>query len=196
MLVAISGSQGSGKSTIIQEIEKRGYKVVNRKTSRSILTDWGVTLQQVNNDHELTKKFQDEIIKRKQEDEEFERAHAEMHGPDPVFTERTYADLFTYALISLGKDNEHSEWMDHYYNECMKRQQSYGLVFYLPAGMFSVVHDGVRGSNQHYSTMVDVTMREFTEQMTHPSRLNLIRTPDLQQRVSIIIEQALSFTSF
>ena len=191
MLVAISGSQGSGKSTIIQEIEKRGYKVVNRKTSRSILTDWGVTLQQVNNDHELTKKFQDEIIKRKEEDEQIELASA--YEYPIVFTERTYADLFTYALISIGKDNEHSEWMDHYYNECMKRQQSYGLVFYLPAGVFTVVHDGVRGSNQHYSTMVDVTMKEFTEQMTHPTRLNVIKTPDLQQRVSIIIEQSLSF---
>ena len=57
MLVAISGSQGSGKSTVLAELQKRGHNVVTRKTSRSIMSDWGVTLKQVNNDHELTLGF-------------------------------------------------------------------------------------------------------------------------------------------
>ena len=70
MLVAICGSQGSGKSTTLEEIKKLGFNVVERKTSRSILEDWDVTLEQVNNDQELTYKFQDEITKRKLEDEQ------------------------------------------------------------------------------------------------------------------------------
>ena len=69
MLFAISGSQGSGKTTVINELKNRGFPVVERKTSRSILEEWGVTLSDVNNDRPLTVKFQDEILKRKREDE-------------------------------------------------------------------------------------------------------------------------------
>lgn len=187
MLAAVSGSQGAGKSTILQELLDTGYPIVQRKTSRSILADWGVTLDQINNDPELTMKFQDEILKRKFMDEK-----EAMDSPDIVFTERTYADLFTYALVSLGKINRFDEWLNEYYYKCMKFQQSYDMVFYLTAGHFSVVSDGVRGANKHYSSMVDLTMREFTQQMTPASRLNIISTPILRERTTIIDIQSKS----
>jgi len=65
MLVAISGAQGSGKSTVIHELEKAGHPVVTRKTSRSLLSDWGKTLDQVFSDTDLTVQFQDELLRRK-----------------------------------------------------------------------------------------------------------------------------------
>lgn len=181
MLAAVSGSQGAGKSTIINELHKLGYPVIQRKTSRSIIQDWGVSLDEINNDPELTMKFQDEILKRKfmDEKEAFDSASI-------IFTERTYADLFTYALVSLGKNNRFNDWLDEYYYKCMKFQQSYDMVFYLTAGHFTVVADGVRGANKHYSSMVDLTMREFTQQMTPSARLNIISTPVLRERTTII----------
>lgn len=189
MLVAISGSQGSGKSTILNEIKKLGYNTIERKTSRSILEEWGVTLQEVNENPTLTTKFQDEIIARKNADEARPLKTEEL-----FFTERTYADLFTYSLVSLGVHNTYSKWLDEYYEKCMRYNQSYGLVYYLRAGQFNVVHDGVRGSNKHYSRMVDLTMLDFTKQMTHNSKLTVIETPDLEQRVNIITLQARSLT--
>lgn len=181
MLVSVSGSQGSGKSTILQALKSAGFKTIDRKTSRSILSDWNVTLQDVNNNHDLTIKFQQEIINRKYQDELTSR-----QTPGLYFTERTYADLFTYALISLGKENEYSNWLDQYYVQCMQLQQSYDLVYYLKAGHFIPVHDGVRGSSAHYSRMVDQVMLDFTQQMTHQNVLSIIDTPILEQRVSII----------
>ena len=168
MLIAISGSQGSGKTTVLKQLKRFGFPIVERKTSRSILTDWGVTLSQVNNDHELTVKFQNEILARKHEDE-FEAVNSK----EIWFTERSYADLFTYALVSLGKDNEYSDFINSYYVHCFQNQPTYSAVIYLNAGLFTVEHDGVRGSNQYYSKMVDLTMREFTEQMT-PQNLFVI----------------------
>ena len=185
MLVAISGSQGSGKSTILSEIRDRGFPTIDRKTSRSILEDWNVTLQEVNNNPVLTIKFQEEITKRKFEDEKKAIKSSVLH-----FTERTHADLFTYALVSLGKDNQYSDWLDLYYEECMSYNQHYEKVFYLRAGHFNIEHDGTRGSNQHYSRMADLTMLDLTQQMVHNSKLSVIETPDLLQRVSIIINQA------
>jgi len=198
MLVTVSGSQGSGKSTILHKLKELGYNIIERKTSRSILADWGVTLQEVNNDSELTLRFQEEISDRKFQDE-----RDAIVSKDLWFTERTHADLFTYALVSLGKDNQHSEWLNKYYHQCMKYNQWYAASFYLRAGHFNIEHDGTRGSNVHYSRMVDLTMLDITQQMVHTSKLTIIETPDLEQRVNIITMQSvgglstpMQFTSY
>ncbi len=127
MLFAISGSQGSGKSTVIQTLKQKGFPIVKRKTSRSILDEWGVTLSQVNNDREITVKFQDEILDRKIADD---RAASEDISRI-YFTERTLADFFTYALIAIGKDNEYSDWVNDYFKRCCDAQLMYSHNFYL-----------------------------------------------------------------
>ena len=185
MLVAISGSQGSGKTTILNELEKHGCPVVKRKTSRSILDEWGYSLEEVNSSFELTVKFQEEITKRKHMDE-----FQGLHSPDIWFTERTHADLFTYALVNLGKSNEYSDWLNDYYRRSMLFQTDYSLVFYLSGGRFHIEHDGVRGSNQHYGKMIDLTMFEFTKQMTHSSKLNVVGILDKEDRVNLILTQS------
>lgn len=190
MLIAISGSQGSGKTTVLNELKARGYNVVERKTSRSILSDWNVTLQEVNNNRELTLKFQDEIIARKYKDE----LVAAMAPSEIWFTERSFSDLFTYALVSLGKDNINSEWLDQYFIDCTEMNyELYKGVIYLRAGAFEVEHDGVRGSNQHYSTMVDLTMRHYTERMLprdYFHELDDVGNVDLNKRVEFILQVA------
>lgn len=192
MLVSISGSQGSGKSTLLKRIRELGFKVIDRKTSRSILTDWGVDLELVNNDPDWTLKFQQEIIFRKFQDEithtsSYAKSSYTHSKDELVFTERTYADLMTYFLIALGKTNRFSKDIDDYYKECIKMQQSYDKVFYLKAGHFTPEHDGVRGANLHYSRMADLTMLDFTTQMTASEKLTVIDTPCLEQRLNIIL---------
>ncbi len=185
MLVAVSGSQGSGKSTTISKLADLGHNTIGRKTSRSILQEWGVTLQQVNDDGLLTTRFQDEISDRKYQDE----LHA-IGSSDLWFTERTHADLFTYALVSLGKDNQYSDWLCEYYQRCLRYNQTYDRVYYLRAGHFNIEDDGTRGSGIHYSRMVDLVMLDTTEQMVPSNALTVIDTPDLQQRVSSISIQS------
>lgn len=184
MLIAISGSQGSGKSTTLAAIKQAGFNIIERKTSRSILTDWKVTLQEVNDDPELTTRFQFEISRRKWEDELRATLSTKVW-----FTERTHADLFTYALVSLGKDNQYSDWLNEYYTQCEQFNLHYDHAFYLTAGHFDPEHDGTRGSNKHYSRMVDITMLDFTRQMLDDSALTIIDTPSLEERVKIITTQ-------
>lgn len=187
MLIAISGSQGCGKSTILEYLKENQHTVVERKTSRSILQEWGVDLSKVNNDTELLMKFQDEIIERKFNDE---KKHIGTSPRNIVFTERTYADLFTYAMTVLGKDNKHNDWVNEYYTKCLRYQsQSYSHVFYLKGGMFPVVVDLIRGSNKHYSKMIELTMTEYTKQMTTGSKLTFIDTANIDDRVDIIQQQ-------
>ena len=182
MLIAISGSQGSGKSTVLQKIRESGFSVIERKTSRSILSDWNVSLHEINNDRELTIQFQNEIIKRKYEDE----LHAANDPYNVFFTERTYADLMIYFLLAAGGVNTMSNVLNDYYRQCINNQQNYTKVFYLKAGHFIPEHDGVRGSNIHYSRIVDLSMLDMTKQMTCNNKLSIIDTPCLDQRVNII----------
>lgn len=184
MLITVSGAQGCGKSTILERIEALGYPVIQRKTSRSILTEWNKTLDEINDDPTLSKAFQDEIFERKVQDE------MEAVNSDCIyFTERTYMDLFVYALINLGKFNEHSDWLDAYYQKCLAAQSTYSKVFYVKSGLFQVAADGVRGSNQHYSRLVDMVLEDYTTNSVQRTKFHTIDTSKLTDRVSFIEEK-------
>lgn len=181
MLYAISGAQGCGKSTLLAALEDQGYKVVSRKTSRSILKDWGTSLDEINADKELALKFQYEILTRKAQDE-----YEAIHSDEVWLTERTYMDLFVYALVNLGKHNEYSTWLDSYYDKCLELQQHYDGIFYIRSGLFQVAADGVRGSNQHYSKMVDLSMEHYTMTSKSPLDIHTVDMADLGRRVDFI----------
>lgn len=181
MLITVSGAQGCGKSTILEQIEQLGYPVVQRKTSRSILTEWNKTLDEINDDPVLSKAFQDEILTRKMEDEGIAVADNSVH-----FTERTYMDLFVYALINLGKFNEHTKWLNAYYYRCLEAQSSYSQVFYVKSGLFQVTHDGVRGSNEHYSRMVDLVLEDYTTNSIDPLKLVMVTQSSVADRIALI----------
>lgn len=181
MLLAVSGSQGAGKTTVLNELANAGYKVIERKTSRSILSDWGVTLAEVNNNHDLTIKFQDEILARKLEDE----APA-VNSSDVWFTERTFIDLAVYSNFALAANNKYSTFVDEYYDKCVAATQTYRHVFYLTAGHFVIEHDTVRGANKHYSHMVDLVMRDAYTSSIPTLNLTVVDSPSLSQRMSLV----------
>lgn len=183
-LIAISGSQGSGKTVLCNALVERGFAVVSRKTSRSILNDWGTTLDQVNSNPNLTIRFQDEILKRKRADD-----LELLQNNSVVITERSFVDLFVYALVSLGASNRFSNWLDEYFEQCVEAQRIYTNTVYLTAGHFKVQHDGVRGSNTHYSRMVDVTMQDFIKQFNQKTKssFHILDTPVLETRLDKIL---------
>jgi predicted ATPase len=186
MIFAVVGSQGSGKSTVLQALHERGYPVVDRKTARSILDDWGVTLDDVNEDLNLKMMFQDTLLERKISDDL-------QHVDDPQiwFTERTFADVFGYTVFNIGQYNQCSDWLDGYYKACTKAQNHYEGIFYLKGGLFKVEDDGVRGVNQHYSKSIDLVFNHFTHTMSSAPVFE-IDFVDLQQRVDFIEEKAVN----
>lgn len=187
MLISISGSQGSGKSTILNELKTKGYNVIERKTSRSILTDWNVSLEEVNTNPELTIKFQEEILKRKYADDS-----SAAFSSETWFTERTFIDLLVYATISLGKENHHAEWLDEYCQKCLRyAKEMYHYNFYIGAGQFKVQSDGVRGYSEFYSKLVDYSMFSFYKENIDSSKLTVINIQDINDRVSMVIKRLL-----
>ena len=182
MLISVAGAQGAGKSTVMSALPPRYNKVI-RKTSRSILSDWDVTLDEVNTDHDLTKRFQHEMLKRKLHDE---LQHVDT--TDIWVTERTFMDLATYTNFSLAMHNVHNDFVNEYYDKCVESCKIYDIIFYLRSGWFDVVADNVRGINKHYSRMVDLVLLDATKTADEQTKTKfvIIDTPDIADRIARI----------
>jgi predicted ATPase len=182
MLVALTGPQGGGKSTLTEYFQNLGFPIITRKTARSILGEWDKTLHDVNNDFGLSLKFQEEVIKRKHEDE-----MEAITDKDRIwFIERSFTDVFAYTLVNFGKNNEYNEWLNDYYVRCKEYQKYYTAVIYIPGGFFPIREDGVRGINQHYGKMIDLVMDHYVRKMTLPKRLHFLDKMDINERVQDI----------
>lgn len=185
-VIAIVGSQGTGKSTLLNQLASdprfSNSYFVSRKTSRSILEQLSVSLDQVNQSIDLTMKFQDLILSTKIADDTVETS------ADIVFTERSFADLFVYMLVNLGKYNQCSQYVNNYYNQCVEAQQIYSHIIYLQGGLFAPQQDGVRSTNQHYSRMVDLTMLDTTRRMCDIAQVPLITIDfdNMQRRIDTV----------
>ena len=189
MIISISGSQGAGKTTLINAIKERlgdQVKVMERKTVRSVLEDWDITLDEVYADDQLMLKFQHELLKRKQQDE----LECMKDDPNAIWiVERTYADLFAYTTVYAGKHNELSDVLNRYYTECRSAQAVYNMVFYVKGGLFPIEDDGIRPNNKHYGEMVDLFLKHKTREMLPDMTPFIdIECIDLDERVQIVLE--------
>lgn len=185
MLVGISGSQGQGKSTVCDSLMQRGFKVVQNKTSRSILSDWGYTLNEINSYQPLTVKFQDEILVR-----HIRTNVAAAESSDLYVSERTFADIFVYSLFVLGPFNAYSNWLNEYYYKCMEAQRMYSGIVYLTGRQYTPQNDGVRSINQHYTTAVDDLINKYLHDFSLDDVISspvwVINHPDNETRVNQI----------
>lgn len=196
-IVSICGAQGEGKTTVLNELKTLGYGVVERKTSRSILADLDMTLEEVNKYPPLTKYFQNLIIERHSQIF-LKRAQAEhqmtpdLFGNDIIFIERSFADIFTYALMALGSFNDYSDYMNEYYEKCKVLQNKFDKVICLRGRVTEDAQaesDGVRSVNKHFIRVVDSSIRRYASEMS-PGNYHEVNTPNLAARVSSILDIA------
>lgn len=179
MLIAICGSQGSGKSTLIKELQQTfpDINLIDRKTARSILDEWGTTLQEVYQCNRTMMAFQDEILERKIADEQIATI-----SNDIWITERTYIDLLAFTVANLGRIDGCSEWLNAYASKCIDNQNNYDATFKLPAGKFEIEADGVRPTNPHYCNMIDTFMDKYLH--TCDLYIHHVEHTNLQERTT------------
>lgn len=183
MIFAISGAQGQGKSTTLNALAERGYKVIPNKTARTILARYGKTLNEVYMDKDLTVKFHDTILN---DHAEYCVQHSNSDGV--AFIERSYADIFSYALSVLGPFNEYSDWLNDFYVRCRLLQTGFRGTYYLTGRVISPESDGVRSTNIHFSNNLDKlicnTLTDFA--IYNSSDATIITNPDMLERVDAI----------
>lgn len=182
MLVCISGSQGTGKTTVINDL-KITHSIITRKTARSVLKDDNIKLQDVYADYNSIVKFQDVLLERKISDEK-----KAISSDSIVFTERSYLDLLTYAILHVGHIMEYSGWLNEYAERCIQLHKQYHRVIYLSGGKFQIENDGVRVSNKFYANAVNIHLYHLIQRYTNATELKVIESIDHNVRIKQILE--------
>lgn len=189
MILGISAAQGQGKSTVLSSLAEMGHQVIGTQTSRGILSEWGVSLADIDNSPELRKSFQEEIIKR-----HFLAIEKYIEREEVFLVERTFADIFAYTLLSMGSYNEYNEWLNEYYKRCVEYQTYFTKVFLLKGLKKSdVENDGVRSINEHFSWVVENTIHEYLLRMESDAKkykgaqVILVNNPSHEERVEKIL---------
>ena len=188
MILGISASQGQGKSTVLSSLKEEGYEVIRSQTSRQILQEWGISLSDVDNNPKLRQKFQEEII-----DKHYAVLKGHVECDEVFFIERTFADIFSYTLLSMGVYNEYSEWLNCYYNRCVEYQKLFSKIFFLTGLNFNKVeYDGVRSVNSHFSSVVETTIKSYLLKMENDNgiyqngQVVIVNSPIHEDRLEMI----------
>lgn len=138
-VVGISGAQGAGKTSLLTELEKRGYALDSFKVSRAVQTALGWhSLDEVMSSVETMEEFQTEVYAQK-----FGRDKhlAQVSDDSIVLTERTFADIDAYthqwvwSFVDQGKLTLEAalEFLTPYHRRCTEAQASiYSGVILLP----------------------------------------------------------------
>lgn len=147
-IIAISGTHGSGKSTLISSLASVKYQIPQTlgagiqqlsiyiddfKVSRSVQADFGVTLAEAEKDLPTLKRFQEEIIKRK-----YEHDSELKHRPeDVVIVERSGIDILVYCALWFQKNLicgiDNYKWFNTYKLQVFNLQKIYDGVVFVPA---------------------------------------------------------------
>jgi predicted ATPase len=186
MIITLSASQGQGKTTLLNELKKYNYDIINNTTSREILSDMNKTLNDVYSVPAIAEDFQNKILDRQEKYND-----AMLRIKRPIITERSFADIFTYAMFAYGNINDYSTSIDSYYHKCKRLQnEQYACVVYLSGRQYVPDNDGVRSTNQYFSKLVDKTINYYIDDFyaTCPEKIYHIDTPNLDERVEKMIE--------
>lgn len=187
MIIGISGAQGQGKSTLIKALiegDDNGFGTPNNlQTSRKVLSEWGYSLAEVNTFMPLKIKFQEKLLERHIKALE---GFTNM-GDTAVLVERTFADIFAYALLSLGPFNVHSDWLNSYAESCSWAQQKYfdGVVF-LSGRTYVPEDDGVRSTNEHFANVADYLIHHYTVEFGKTIKTRELSSPHIEDRVKYV----------
>ena len=137
-VVGISGAQGGGKSSLLNELKGRGYEVDEFRVSRAVQAQLGwASLDRVMSSFETMTTFQEEVFKQKYEND---LALAKIPSHGMILTERTFMDVYAYAqswtwkFVDEGIDFEvGSRWLSAYSRKCMSAQmECYAGTILLP----------------------------------------------------------------
>ena len=187
MLIAISGSQGVGKTTLLQHLSKGNYTVDTFKVSRAVQKEMGYSsLCSAVDTFEKMKKFQENIILRKFE---HDSRLIENIGDKIVFTERSFIDVLAYAELWCTHfpkmKSSTSNWLCGFKEACFNFQNIYsGLVLIEPNDSIRFEDDPERGAVET-QRQIDRRLKELSGYLNIP--VQFIDVHDINERVQVVV---------
>ena len=160
MRIAFTGSGGTGKTTLLTEINKELQLPVIGEGIREWLKEHdfkdfkGMTIHHV-------VQMQEDTLKRKMDIESELQAFV---------SDRTTVDNLCYALRWIGSlDPEYDTWMAQYITHAMNHaNKNYDIIFMLPWGVVPLEKDGTRSSKQWYQYMMQNIIERHIYMLERP----------------------------
>ena len=143
MKIGITGSHGTGKTTLSQFIAGRGkindgkFKLLPEAPRQALQLGFPI-----NENTPIETEF---WIFAKQ-------LEMEMIAGDNYVADKCFIDLLAYAIYIFGKKPEFVNMLREIAENAAKK---YDLVIYLPAGEFPIEDDGVRSTNPEFQMAID-----------------------------------------
>lgn len=161
---------------MLNELARRGFYVDQFKAARSVMFDMGHTLEEILNDELLAIEFQTLIMCEKYNNDK--KLHLlsgnYLDNCDIVFVERSMIDLYAFAVTWQDRFSPRfTDWVNRSYSQkCLEKQKIYLHNFFLPAGVFNHVDDGVRAKADTQSTvsmLVCATLENYNHHIVEAS---------------------------
>lgn len=189
-IVAVSGAQGAGKSSLLAEMQSRGYKVDDFKVSRHVQEKLGAeSLAEAVGSPYAMQHFQDEVYAHK-----FSRdALLATDEASIILTERSFSDIYCYTqehtFRFIGEDRLDKRlalsWLTNYRKLCIEAQlKCYAGVVLLPLMPHVVWEPDRRRAPRHGAERVYEEMEIFCE------RSDFLRMPTLKITSITVSERA------
>ena len=156
MRIALIGSGGTGKTTLLHELNKHLKLPVISEGIRPWLKDHGF---------DDFKEMSLDDVREMQQDVMFDKMREEQ-SLTSFFSDRTTIDNTCYAMYWLGQKKEYSKWYQGYFNNAVKHFNcTYDIVIILPWGVIELENDGIRSSNKWYQFILQQMMENMV--ITH-----------------------------
>lgn len=169
-IVGVSGPQGYGKSSALEEMRKLEWAVDSFKVSRAVQKRLGwESLERVMDSKATMKQFQATVASEKvRRDKQIASAYC----APLVLTERSFADIYAYTKLwfnrfeSLGEPSTDvdKEWLSKFEEDCVRLQvQTYSAVIYIPMSEHVVFQADPHRADQESAAFVSVAIRVFLD---------------------------------
>ena len=160
--IAFTGSEGSGKTTLINALADllQVPKTVN--FVRDALKDMGLTTPPAfDTDKELTKTFQHWLLQKRSIHEKFIFS--------PFLADRSSIDMFAYTLSHLAREDDMQDFLDSYLKDCVAyAKDMYEFHFFIPSGRIPLVNDGLRNTQRYNARLMHYIMLGMLQDQAIP----------------------------
>lgn len=196
MLFGVSGTHGTGKSTLLRALLLEGAKVFpsmywhQTSLSRDVQTQLGISLDDFIGNSSLMIRFQEEVMTNLIF-RDFALTLPTAIGPSMV--ERTPVDLLTYAAMWLQKNGDmdnYADWFELYTARCVDAMRRYtGIIVIEPSIPFVAEAQRASGDTRDECASSLLKHLDALNKPEHEVQVLIISSSDMDVRV----HQSLNF---
>jgi predicted ATPase len=183
MIVSISGTQGSGKTTVLNMFETKHkdnpfIEVDDLKVSRTVMKELNIkSLDDMYSDPTRFMEFQNIIA-----DKKFEHEQSINSDDKIILVDRSYVDMMAYATTIIGPYPSMSAVLDEYIDKLVKYQHLHDFSIIVKKLPFvEIEDDNVRSTSKPFQLLIELLINNMF--ITHSLDYDVMYETDRHERI-------------